>query len=162
MKNPLYLLMMGLGVLLVGSSCNKKAIDETDEEIYDALTGSGYVYYQGGNTLQAKGGSPHGPFKLKFNGTAQTVLNSSQELPTGSAFPNGSILVKELYSGTTLTLYVVMKKDDSNKYAEQGWLWAEYDTDGEVVYSVGKKGSSCISCHTATPNRDLVRTFDLH
>ena len=162
MKHTLSLLVLLSLFLVIITSCKKKLIKETDEEIYDALAESGFVYYQGGGVLQAKGGSPHGPFKLKFNGTAQTVLNSNQELPTGNTFPNGSILVKELYNGTTLNLYVVMKKDDSNKYAEQGWLWAEYDTDGEVVYSVGEKGSSCISCHTATPNRDLIRTFDLH
>ena len=143
-------------------SCKKRSIEKADDALFDELAGSGYVYYQGGAVLQAKGGSPHGPFKLKFNGTAQTALNSSLELPAGNSFPNGSILVKELYDGNTLTLYVVMKKDDSDKNAEQDWLWAEYDTNGEVIYSIGQKGSSCISCHTATPNRDLIRTFDLH
>ena len=162
MKNFLVLFVMLAVSFFILPSCKKRAIKKADEALYGELSESGYVYYQGGAILPAQGGSPHGPFKLRFNTTAQAALDSTLELPVGSSFPNGSILVKELYSGSSLTLYVVMKKDNSDKYAEKGWLWAEFETDGEVVYSIGEEGGSCTDCHTATPNRDFTRTFDLH
>jgi len=59
-------------------------------------------------------------------------------------------------------LYAVMKKDPSNGNAGNGWIWAEFETNGTVKTSVSAKGSACISCHSGTPNRDLIRTFDLH
>lgn len=137
-------------------------VPTADEALFDEVTASGYTFYQGGNILPADSASPHGSFKLRLNATAQAALDSTGELPTGGTFPTGSILVKEVYNGTTLSLYAVMKKDPSNTNSGQGWLWAEYDTDGATNFSVLNKGNNCTSCHSSTPNRDLVRTFDFH
>ena len=82
--------------------------------------------------------------------------------PAGNTFPSGSIIVKEVTSGGSVSLYAVMKKDPGNDNAGNGWLWGEYNPDGSTAFSVSKKGDGCISCHSGSPNRDLVRTFDLH
>ena len=139
-------------------------VPSADETLFnESSTTSGYSYYQSGNILPADPNSPHGSFLLRFNSIAAAALDSTGELPVGGTFPNGSILVKEVYVGTTLSLYAVMKKDPGSSNSGQGWLWAEYEPDGAVNISVLDKGNDgCVSCHTAIPNRDLVRTFDFH
>lgn len=163
MKNTSFVLLTAILSIVVIQACKKNKADKAaDKELFDELTQSGYSYYQGGNILSGVSPSPHGAFKLRFNSIAQAALDTTGELPTGASFPNESIIVKELYSGSNLVLYAVMKKDPSNKNAGNGWLWAEYETDGSTVFSISKKGSSCTSCHSGSPNRDLTRTFDLH
>lgn len=154
-----------IGTLIAAVQSCKKDDDEgnsTDQALYDEITSGAYTNYQGGNVLSGASPSPHGSFKLRFNGTAAAALDSTGELPTGGSFPAGSVLVKEVTSGGNITLYAVMKKDPSNSLSGSGWLWAELKTDGSVEFSTAKKGDGCISCHSGAPNRDLVRTFDLH
>lgn len=149
--------------LLIVQSCKKdKAETDADAAFFSETTASGYTFYQGGSILAGVSPSPHGSFKLRFNATAQAALDSTGELPSGNSFPTGSIIVKDVYSGNSLSLYAVMKKEPSNSNAGSGWVWAEFNTDGSVVFSVAKKGDGCISCHSGNPNRDLTRTFDLH
>ena len=133
---------------------------DPDAALFAEVVASGYTYYQAGAALPGMG--PHGDIKIRFNATAAGALDGTGELPVGNSFPTGSILVKEVHNGSTLTLYAVMKKDPSNSNAGSGWLWAEYLPSGGVIASVKDKGANCVSCHSLTPNRDLSRAFDLH
>lgn len=144
------------------SACKKKKIENEEEDLFNALQQSGYTYYQNGAVLSAAAPSPHGSFKLRLNAVAQAVVDSAGEIPAGNSFPEGSIIVKEVYSGNSLNLYAIMKKTTESKYAASGWVWAEFDPQGKAIFSISKKGDGCISCHSGTPNRDLVRTYDLH
>ncbi|HPE58052.1 MAG TPA: cytochrome P460 family protein [Bacteroidales bacterium] len=169
MKNnvikKIYQIAFILGALvLTVSACKKEENNpDLDNQLYNEIKSStGWLYYQNGDTLPGTSPSPHGSFRLRFNATAQTVLDTANELPTGSSFPTGSILVKEVIKNGSLNLLVVMKKNPSGTDAASGWQWGEYHTDGSVEYSAGKKGDACISCHTSNPNRDLTKTFDLH
>ena len=162
MKQLVASILVAIYLLLVFSCKKDKTDTDADEALYNEVKASGYSYYQSGNILPGASSSPHGSFKLRFNSVAQTVLDSTGELPTGVSFPTGSIIVKEVYDGSSLHLYAVMKKDPSNENAGSGWLWAELNTDGSTEFSTGKKGDGCVSCHSNTPNRDLTRTFDLH
>ena len=108
-------------------------------------------------------GSPHGNFRLKFNSIAAAVLTDSGRLPVGGEFPEGSLVVKEVMSGTSVALYAIMRKDTKSKYrSSENWLWGEYLPGGDVIVSAGEKGTQCTSCHSSGTNRDLVRSFDLH
>lgn len=147
---------------IIFQACQKRKIKNLEEEIYDDFSKGSYSYYQGGVILSPAGPSPHGDFKLKYNSVAATVLDSNGELPTGGTFPNGSILVKEVYSSGAINLYAVMKKDTESKFAANGWIWIEYSTDGKTVFSAKKKGDGCISCHSSGTARDQVKTYDLH
>ena len=163
MRNLILFVSFFLIIIMVIQSCKKdKQAIETDKQLYSEIGQSGYSYYRNGNILSAASQSPHGSFKLRFNSTALAALDSTGKLPSGGVFPSGSIIVKDVYSGNNLSLYAVMKKDPSNSSSGSGWLWAEYETDGTAKFSVSKRGNGCISCHSGTPNRDLVRTFDLH
>lgn len=166
--NPSILLIkiVVIGIFTL-TSCKKDKEEEPkttniDAEIFSNATASGYVFYQNGDLLSGVSPSPHGAFKLRFNSIAAAALDSTGELPSGNTFPSGSIIVKDIYSGSTLTTYAVMKKDPSNEFSGNGWVWAEYKPDGTVLFTTANKGNGCISCHSGTPNRDLTRTFDLH
>lgn len=145
-------------------SCKKRKEEKLNESLYNETVNSSYTFYRGIDSVYtAAGGSPHGNFKLKFNPTAASALTDNGRLPVGQEFPDGSLILKEVYTGSSATLYVVMKKDKSSKFKSEGdWVWAEYGTDGEAVYSAGKKGESCTGCHTTGTTRDYVRSFDLH
>lgn len=163
MKKPFFVISTLIIALAIVQSCKKDEPEtDADRSLYDEISSGTYSWYRDAEILPGVPPSPHGSFKLRFNQAAFNALDQTGELPEGESFPVGSILVKEIYSGNTLNLYAVMKKDPSNADAGDGWVWAEFNPDGSVAYSASKKGGSCISCHSGTPNRDLVRTFDLH
>jgi hypothetical protein len=152
------IIILATSVLYV--SCKKK---KTNEKLYEDSKSADLSFYKGKDTIYgAKGGSPHGNFKLKFNSTALASLGGDGKLPVGSSFNEGSLIVKEVYSGSELTLYAIMKKDSKSKFASNKWLWAEYKPNGKVVYNVSLEGKACTSCHTTGTTRDLTRSFDLH
>jgi hypothetical protein len=145
-------------ILLI--ACQKK---KTNKSLYNETQSSALGFYKGKDTLYPPAAdSPHGPFKLKFNPTALSVLDASGKLPKGSEFPNGSVIVKEIHATGKPLEYAVMKKDNGSKFAEQKWVWAEYEADGKVKYDVSREGAACVSCHNVSTARDLTRSFDLH
>jgi len=148
-------------------SCKKddNSSPDDDNALFALVGQGGYTYYVGTPGITAgQGNSPHGFERVRFNAAAQAALDTTGKLPAGSSFPTGSVIVKEIYSSATgsINLYAVMKKDPSSSVSGSGYQWAEFKPDGSVVFSSGKKGDGCISCHSAAGNRDLVRTFDLH
>jgi hypothetical protein len=155
-----YIFFAFAAVLIITSvGCKKKKMSQN---LYDEATASDLLLYQNKDSiLSAAGTSPHGAFKLKFNQKAVDQFGADGKFPAGGEFEKGSLIVKEVYKNGSLTQYAVMKKDDS-KFSGSGWLWAEYDTQGDVVFSIDKKGEGCIGCHSGNPNRDLTISFDLH
>lgn len=140
MNNSLKLMLMLLPAVTTMIACKKdKEESSADQAFSSEIRNGSYSYYQNGNTLSAASPSPHGSFKLKFNSTALAALDSTGELPSGATFPNGSVIVKEVVSGSGVTLLAVMKKEPSNANAGSGWMWAEYEPDGSTVFSVGKR-----------------------
>ena len=137
-------------------------VNATDDSLFDEVNEQGYTYYQSGNLIAPASQSPHGLFKLRFNSTAFQALDAGGELPSNGSFPMGSVIVKEVYVNSILNILAVMKKAPTDVNAGEGWLWAEYALDGSPVISIGGGGGSCVGCHNDSPNRDLVRTFDLH
>lgn len=156
MKKPVYFALLSL---ILFSCRNDRSLPGilNDQYLFSITKDTtGHSWYQNGNTLSAGGNSPHGSFKLRFNQKAVSVLNGQLELSPSGVFPDSSLIVKEIYSGTTLQLYAMMYKFNSE------WYWAEYDVTGNPVYSIGGQGAACIPCHSQAPHRDFVRTFDLH
>jgi len=102
--------------------------------------------------------------RVRLNPKALTAMNDSVSSLTSDAFPDESMLVKEMYDfkGGPLSGFVIMYKLRTGSDNNYGWLWGEYQSDGTPVYSVSKKGDRCIGCHLQTSNADLVRTFSLH
>lgn len=162
------LLTAGVAIFILMKSCvyhdfaDITTSENSDQSLYNEIKEDGYVYFQNGNLLSPADASPHGPFRLRFNSIAVSSLDSNGELPLGGKFKEGSLIVKEVYQNNNIAVYAVMKRAPSDGAAGNGWLWSEYALDGTPLYSIQREGVGCIDCHSDTPNRDLVRTFDLH
>jgi hypothetical protein len=81
------------------------------------------------------------------------VVDAFAALPGELAqWPTGSVIVKEGFDGAgEKQLTAIMEKRQS------GWFWAEYDSQGEVLYSGAPK--ICTDCHAT--GSDFVRAFAL-
>ena len=151
-------------LVIVVQSCKKDDVSSVDEDatFFQEYKNSSLTIFRESDTLVGVAPSPHGSFRLYFNATAQAALGSDGNLPVGETFPEGSMIVKEIFSNGKPSLLALMKKDANNTLSASGWLWSEYGLDGSVVYSLGKKGAGCTGCHSGGTHRDLVKTFDLH
>ena len=108
------------------------------------------------------GSHAHQPLvRVSMNATALGALQNDT-LPVGSSFPDGSIIFKQIMSGGQTTLYAVIYKDGDNSLAGNGWLWGEYEPDGDAFVSMTARGSGCVGCHALErgPQNDFVRTFE--
>lgn len=66
-------------------------------------------------------------------------------------WPVGSIVAKDGFDGSDLELIALMEK------RADGWFWAEYDSDGDPLYS--GRPEVCLDCHAS--GSDYVRAFRL-
>jgi hypothetical protein len=109
------------------------------------------------STGRLDGAGAHPNARVRINTPAFQSLVDGR-LPSGGRFRPGSVIVKEVLSGNVLL--AVMRRDGPN--AGAGWQWAEFRTDGSVVYSSNSRGGSCIECHSRQQGvqNDLVRTFE--
>jgi hypothetical protein len=152
-------ILIAISSFLLLTKCTKEKAGIpfiSDANIFSLTTvNEQHNYYMAGSVITPLGNSPHGNFSLWVNDKAATVLDLNDELPVGSTFPDSSLIVKQI--GTpTISLLAVMYKFKST------WYWGEYKPNGDVVVSIGQGGSSCISCHSQTGNRDLTMTYTLH
>lgn len=145
------------------NSCKKEKLAEgTDKELYDlSNTNSGFVWYKNSSSLlnkSAGSGHPQPFLRTRYNSIAAGKLDSNGKIITGTTFPEGSLIVKELYdNSTTLGRYAILyKKAESADADANGWVWGYINSDGTVAESASKKGESCISCHSQADNIDYM------
>lgn len=142
--------------------CTKKqgknpSLAYTDMALLDSCKKQNHTYYKNDPATLLPGTSgPHGAFKLRFNAIAFKALTSNGKLPAGGSFPEGSLIIKDVYSGREVSLYAFMYKRSGS------WLWAEIKPGGEVLYSVNKNPEGCTNCHSQAGNRDLVVSFNVY
>ena len=129
-----------------------------------ARAAGGWTYYKNRtDTLLRSAGSGHGETRLRtrFNGPAAAQLDASGKVRVGASFPDSSLIVKELYSGSVLSRFAVMMKLRGSPNASAGgWLWAYYAPDGATQISISGRGGSCAGCHAA--GIDFTRMNDSH
>jgi hypothetical protein len=129
-------------------------------------SGKEYTYYKKSDAIlpaSEETERAHDNFmRVRFNKIASSVLNEEGKLPGGIAFPDSSIIVKEIYSdkNAPAEILAVMVKLKGAGNSAKDWLWAEYSPAGDVEYAVTKKGKVCVKCHE--PGDDYVRIFDIH
>jgi len=162
-----YLILTAFSFILFLSQCKdeEEIAVGPDKELFDEATAAtGFSFYKNDTLVVASSqATGHKPFmRVRFNAIAQAALDSTGKLPSGASFPNGSLIVKDLYDSQTgpIALYAIMKKDSTNANAGVNWLWAEIGPDEKVAISVTDKGAICIGCHS-TSSRDYTRIFDL-
>lgn len=172
MKKPT-LVIFSAGVLALAIACKKDVApisnpepeEISDANLYEAVkSASGFTYYRNNDSIKASSKeTAHGPwFRVRFNSIANAALTDNGKLPAGKEFPEGSIVVKELFETQQggLKYLAVMQKNKNHSKANAGWLWNEYEADGKVYYSINLKGDGCVGCHS-NKDRDKVRTFEL-
>lgn len=163
-KKTILFIALSLAIFTL-SQCSDEDAVGPDLDLYNEATAtSGFTYYQGNTAIrQSSSASGHRPYmRVRFNAIAQSALGLDGRLPSGSTFPNGSMIVKELYDNPVgpIIQYAVMKKDSLNTYAGNFWLWGEYYSESSVAISVTENGVQCTSCHS-TDSRDFVRVFNI-
>lgn len=147
-------------ILITFSNCKKDevTVNETDKELYNsAKITTGFTWYKNSDALLPKSnlsGHSESYLRTRFNSIAAAMLDGSGKVQTAITFPEGSLIVKELYSNqTTLSKYAILLKDSDHKYADSnGWVWGYVKNDGSVVESSSNKGSSCKACHSQNGN----------
>lgn len=72
-----------------------------------------------------------------INDVVAEALRSEETL---REWPIGSVIVKDGFDGSRLKFVAVMQK------RENGWFWAEYDGDGDTLFSGTPE--ICVGCHT--------------
>lgn len=141
----------------------------TDQDLWTLITTrepyTGYPLFPGVDSVAAgtlNGSNAHRPLvRVSLNDTALAALVSGK-LPAGGRFPGGSTIVKEIRENGHTTVLAVMHRDPGNTFAGEGWLWAEFLTDGSVLAPLTNRGSGCIGCHQREQGlgNDLIRTFE--
>jgi hypothetical protein len=132
----------------------------TDLELFNmAKTTEGFVWYKNSDALLPKSelsGHSEAFLKTRFNVTAAAMLDANGKVQSEITFPEGSLLVKELYSSrTNLSKYAILYKKSDHKYADSnGWVWGYLNSDGTVAEPASNKGSACKSCHSQNGNID--------
>jgi len=103
------------------SSCEKdEEVDMTDTELYNmAKETTGFTWYKNLDVLLDKSdGSGHSePFlRTRYNTLAATKLGSDGKIMVDAEFPEGSLIVKELYTNaSTLSKYAILYKQANHK-----------------------------------------------
>lgn len=165
-------------VSLLALSCKDKGAEQqniqqqplsTDAELFALVTATSpfaaYPLFPHADSVTSgtlNGSTAHQPLvRVRMNSTAFSFLQSGR-FPAGGAFPDGSVIFKEIIINGRTEVYAVMYKDATNPLAGNGWLWAEYQPNGNILFSLTTRGSGCKGCHEREqgPQHDFVRTFE--
>ena len=150
-------------ILLAIVACKKDQMATgTDKELYDmAVSEAGFTWYKNSNSLLNKSsGSGHSqPFlRTRYNSVSAARLDQAGKVISGTIFPEGSLIVKELWDNSeSLGRYAILYKQTSHPDSDdKGWVWGYINSDGTVAEPAARKGSSCNSCHSQAGNIDYL------
>jgi hypothetical protein len=149
-----------LGVLTI-NSCKKKE-KELDEELFElAKETAGFVWYKNSSILLSKSsgsGHPQTFLRTRYNATAATKLDANGKITANATFPEGALIVKELYENSTaVSRYAILYKKTDSPFADaKGWVWGYINANGKVAEAASNKGKACISCHNQSDNIDYM------
>lgn len=163
LKTALVLSVCFFGIVAI-DACKKDVVTaDTDTELYNmAKETNGFTFFKKTATLLAKssgtGHSAQPLLRTRYNAIAAAKLDTNGRIMAGTTFPEGSLIVKELYNNaTTLARYAVLYKKPSSADADaKGWVWGYINADGSVVNAAAQKGSGCTGCHSQTDNIDYM------
>lgn len=159
--------LIAITFLFACSTKKDEGVVVSDATLFNiAQTVSSFSYYKNStDTLLSDPTSPHGGYmRVRFNQKVMSVMNDSATRIISTTFPEGSMVVKEIYDtpGGPLLELAIMYKVAGASNGAGGWVWNEMLPDGSVEYSTANKGSECIDCHRGATNMDLVRVFYTH
>jgi hypothetical protein len=149
-------------IVFIVVACTKDKVNTVDIELLEkAKDTTGFVWFKYSDTLLPKsaGSSHNEPFlRTRYNAIASSQLDSDGKILTNAQFPEGSMIVKELFDNTTtIGRYAILYKDSDSDFADaKGWVWGYMYADGSIVEAASKKGNACINCHSQAQNIDYM------
>ena len=158
-----------MGLQACGSGTQETFEPGTGASVSDAtlfgLTANdaSWTFYKRSSTPITRSSAPHPESRalVRYNTQAATQLDAAGKVKSGAAFPDSSVIVKELSNGTAVSTYAVMlKMRNSSSAGPGGWIWAEFGPGGAVKFSTTARGAACTSCHN--PGIDFTRMNDSH
>ena len=158
-----------LGLLFGGcgdtsSSSPQQPAEVTDAQLYQLQQAptAWQTYRMSDDTLMRQGNSAH-PDRIfvRYNPAAATQLDGQGRVKVDADFPDSSLIVKDVFTGSSRTIVAYMFKVRSATNAgPNGWVWAETLDDGTPFISSSAKGAACTPCHSA--GIDYTRMNDTH
>ena len=147
-------------VAITLQSCKKDAEGIDLELLNMARETNGFVWYKNSDAwLPKSAGSGHNytSLRTRYNSTAATQLDGDGKVMANAAFPDGSLIVKELSNGTSVERYSILyKRSDSEHADNNGWVWGYVNEDGTVATTAEEKGAICTGCHLQPDNIDYM------
>ena len=146
--------LLCLLVVVASAGCkHEPASSALDSELLElARASDGHVWYRFSDSLLPR--SPltgHGEafLRTRYDPTAAALLDSTGKVLPDTTFPEGALIVKELWEDqSTLGTFAVLLKRPSDPAADaNGWVWGYIRANGEVRNSALDKGSACRGCH---------------
>lgn len=151
-----------IGIWVISSCKKEEEAIGTDKQLYDLATATtGFTWFENSDVLldkSAGSGHPQPFLKTRYNAIAAAQLDANGRIKSGAVFPEGSLIVKELYANaTTITRYAILyKKSDSPDADSKGWVWGYIDADEKVAIAASAKGAACTGCHSQADNIDYM------
>lgn len=160
-----------LAVAFLAIQCTDAGNDPTpvivsvsDADLYalQAAPGGWTYFSHTADTLAGGSTTAHEPrVRVRYNRQAATQLTAAGRVVAGALFPDSSLIVKELYTGSALTTIAYMfKLARAENASPSGWIWSETDGSGAVKISASRRGTGCVGCHA--PGIDFTRMNDTH
>jgi len=134
------------------AGCDEEA-EGTDLMLYNmAVDSQGHVWYKNSDAdLNKSSGSGHNydHLRTRYNAEAATKLDGDGKVMDGADFPDGALIVKELYDNPgSVERYAIMWKQTGHADADaEGWVWGYVNSDATVSAPASDKGDGCVSCH---------------
>ena len=139
-------------------------VSVSDAELYAMQAApAGWTFFGGtADTLAGGSTTAHEPrVRVRYNRAAASQLTAAGRVAAGAVFPDSSLIVKELYTGSTLTTIAYMfKLARAENASPSGWIWSETDGNGAVKIPAARKGTGCVGCHAT--GIDFTRMNDTH
>ncbi|MEZ5173517.1 MAG: cytochrome P460 family protein [Bacteroidia bacterium] len=142
-------------------SCKHEAKEGIEHEMFEAGRKSeGFTWYKfSSQILPSSDFSGHSDpeQRTRYNSTAASMLDADGKVMEGISFPEGSLIVKELYknNGNLNTYAMMYKKPTAAEADEAGWVWGYFDKKGDVRAPASEKGAQCRSCHNQNGSIDF-------
>jgi hypothetical protein len=136
----------------------------TDAQLYELQkVETGWTFYRlVKDTLMRAGNSAH-PDRIvvRYNGKASVWLDAGGKVMADAQFPDSSLIVKDVFTGSTRTIIAYMFKLRAAPNAGPGgWVWAETRDDGTPFIAASARGAACTPCHST--GIDFTRMNDAH
>jgi hypothetical protein len=141
-------LVMSSLFLLVG--CGEDQDPERARALWSTIQGYQEWDAAPGYEERVPSRAPHGDEVVIYVNDA--VFDTLASVARVDTWPTGSIIVKDGFDDGDLFVVAVMEKGDDG-----AWFWAEYDDEGDTLYSGAPE--ICTGCHQI--GDDFVRGFFL-